>query len=208
MFRFFPGKWKFCFIQSYPKLLMRFFCKCLIGVCARKKGTERTNKEIVKIQKVCGCWFQNQQLGIKCKMFWHTKADRNHLYSLIIQLFWWGAVFPLAASVYNRNLTTQSNTKKWYSVYQFKKFTYQIDSPKKEMEHLFVEVDSVGNDISSCPHIELSNSWSLVLDKIEIVVLLTHFALRPKNTNVPDSNFKFLTLLLNLQHCFSIKVQK
>ena len=112
------------------------------------------------------------------------------------------------ASVYNKNLITQSFTKQELRKYQpSQNPTYQIDSLKKEInKNLFSKTDSSVDKILSCPPIKLSNSQILILDDVESGNFLSDFAqqLRRKNADIPDIYFTLLdaagispTLILN-----------
>ena len=112
------------------------------------------------------------------------------------------------ASVYNKNLITQSVTKQEFPKYQpSQNPTYQIDSLKKEIiKNLFFKADSLVDKILSCPRIKLPSSQTLDLDGVETVIFLSDFAqqLRRKNADVPDIYFTLLdgaglspTLILN-----------
>ena len=111
------------------------------------------------------------------------------------------------ASVYNKNLITQSVTKQQVPKYQpSQNPTYQIDSLKKEKnKKLFSKADSSVDKILSSL-IKLSNSQTLILDGVETGIFLSDFAqqLRRKNADVPDIYFTLLdaadispTLILN-----------
>ena len=104
--------------------------------------------------------------------------------------------FLVPASVYNKNLITQSVTKQELPKYQpSQNPTYQVDSLKKEInKKLFSKADSLVDKILSCPRIKLSKSQTLVLDGVEIGIFLSDFAqqLRRKNAEVPDIYFTSL----------------
>ena len=112
------------------------------------------------------------------------------------------------ASVYNKNLNTQSVTKHELPKYQpSQNPTYQIESLKKEInKKLFSKADSLVEKILSCPRIKLSKSYTLILDGVETGIFLSDFAqqLRRKTADVPDIYFTLLdaagispTLILN-----------
>ena len=112
------------------------------------------------------------------------------------------------ASVYIKNLITQSITKQELPKYQLLQDpTYQVDSLKKEINRkLFSKTDSLVDKILSCPRIKLSNSQTLILDGVETGNFLSDFAqqLRCKNADIPDTYFTLLdaaeispTLILN-----------
>ena len=112
------------------------------------------------------------------------------------------------ASVYNKNLITQSITKQELPKYQpSQNPTYQLDSLKKEMnKKLFSKADSLVDKILSSPRIKLPNSQTLVSDGLKFGIFLPYFAqqLRRKNVDDPDIYFTLLvaagippTLILN-----------
>ena len=112
------------------------------------------------------------------------------------------------ASVYNKNLITQSVTKQELPKYQPSQHpTYQIDSLEKEINKvLFSKADSSVDKLLSCPRIKLSNSQTLILDGVETGIFLSDFAqqLHRTNADVPDIYFTLLdatgmplTLILN-----------
>ena len=96
----------------------------------------------------------------------------------------------IPASVYNKSLISQPDTKQELPTYQpSQNPTYQIDSLKKEVWRLFSKADSLVDKILSCPRMKLSNSKTLIVDGVETRVFLLYFAqqLRCKNAEVPDS---------------------
>ena len=112
------------------------------------------------------------------------------------------------ASVYYKNLITQSVTKQKLPKYQpSHNPTYLTDSLKKEInKKLFFKADSLVENFLSFPRIKLSKSQSLILDGVETGTLLSDFAqqLRRKSADVPDIYFASLdaagvypTLILN-----------
>ena len=102
----------------------------------------------------------------------------------------------IPASVYNKSLVTQSVTKHELPKYQpSQNPTYQIDSPKKEInKKFFSKADSLVEKILSCPRIKLSNSQTLILAGVETGFFLSVFVqqLRCKNADVPDIYFTLL----------------
>ena len=100
------------------------------------------------------------------------------------------------ASVYNKNLNTQSVAKQELPKYQpSKNPTYQVDSLKKEInKKLFSTADSLVDKILSCPRIKLSISQTLILDGVETGISLLDFAqqLGRKNADIPDIYFTLL----------------
>ena len=114
----------------------------------------------------------------------------------------------LPASVYNKNLTTQSVTKQELPKYQpSQNPTSHIDSHKNMMnKKLFSKADSLIEKNLFCPRIKLSISQTLILDGIETGNSLLDFAqqLLRKNADIPDIYFTLLdaagispTLILN-----------
>ena len=97
------------------------------------------------------------------------------------------------ASVYNKRSITQSVTKQELPKYQpSQNPTYQIDSLKKEKnKKLFSKADFLVDKILSSPRTKLSNSETLILDRVETGTLLSDFAqqLLRKNADVPDIYF-------------------
>ena len=104
--------------------------------------------------------------------------------------------FLVPASVYNKSLITQSVTKQELPKHQpSQNLTYQIDSLKKKInKKLFSKADPLIDKILSCPRIKLSNSQTLILDRVESGKFLSDFAqqLRRKNADVPDIYFTLL----------------
>ena len=104
--------------------------------------------------------------------------------------------FFIPASVYNKNLISQSVTKQELPKYQpSQDTTYRIDSLKKETnKKLFSKADFSVDKISSCPRIKLSNPQTLIFDGVENGIFLLDFAqqLRQKNAEVPDIYFTLL----------------
>ena len=77
------------------------------------------------------------------------------------------------ASVYNKSLFTQSVTKQELPKYQpSQNPTYKVDSLKKEINRkLFFRAESSVDKILSRPRIKLSNSQTLILDGVEILMV-------------------------------------
>ena len=100
------------------------------------------------------------------------------------------------ASVYNKSLIIQSVKKQELPKYRpSENPTYQVDSLKKEInKKCFSNADSLLGRFLACPHIRLSNSQTLVLDRVEIGIFLLDIAqqLRRKNADVPDIYFTSL----------------
>ena len=96
------------------------------------------------------------------------------------------------ASVYNKNLNTQSVTKQELPKYQpSQRPMYQIDSLKEINKKFFSTADSLVDKVLSCPRITLSISETSNLDGRETAIYLMDFAqqLRRKNADVPDIYF-------------------
>ena len=110
------------------------------------------------------------------------------------------------ASVYNKSLITQSVLKQELPKYQpSQNPTYQLDSPKKEInKKFFSKADSLVDQIFTCPRIKPSKSQTLILDRVEAVFFLLDFAqqLRRNNADVPDITSLYLTPLVYLRLCF------
>ena len=98
------------------------------------------------------------------------------------------------ASVYNKNITTQSVTKQELPKYKAEQPpTYQIDSLNLNKK-LFGKADTLIDKILSCSRIKLSSSQTIVLDGVDTGVLISDFTLhlRRKNADVPDIYFTLL----------------
>ena len=82
------------------------------------------------------------------------------------------------ASVFNKNLTTQSVTKQELPKYQpSQNPRYQIESLKKEISrNLFFKADSLVDKILSPPRINLSNAQTSFLDGEKTENVLLDFA--------------------------------
>ena len=102
----------------------------------------------------------------------------------------------VAASVYNKSLINRSVSKQELPKYNSSQNpTYQIDSPKKEInKNLFSTTDSLVDINLSCPRAKFSNLQTLVLVGVETGLFLLDFAqqLRHKNSDVPDIYFTLL----------------
>ena len=100
------------------------------------------------------------------------------------------------ASVYNKSVTTQSITKQELPKYKAQQPpTYQIDSLRRDInKKLFGRADSLIDKILSCSRIKLSNSQTIILDRVDTGVLISDFTqhLRRKNAVVPDIYFTLL----------------
>ena len=97
------------------------------------------------------------------------------------------------ASVYNKIVSVTKQELPKYKAEQPP--TYQIDSPKKEVnKKIFCKADSLVDKILSCPRIKLSNSQTIFLDGVDTGVLISDFTLhlRRKNADVPDISFTLL----------------
>ena len=102
----------------------------------------------------------------------------------------------VAASVYNKSVTTQSVTKQELPKYKAEQPpSYQTDSIKRDINwKLFGKADSLIDKILSCSRIKLSNSQRIILDGVDTGVFISDFTqhLRRKNADVPDSYFTLL----------------
>ena len=102
----------------------------------------------------------------------------------------------VSASVYNKNVTTQSVTKQELPKYKAEQPpTHQIDSLKRDInKKLFDKADTLIDQILSCSRIKLSNSQTISLDGVYTGVLISDFTLQlcRKNVDVPDIYFTFL----------------
>ena len=83
------------------------------------------------------------------------------------------------ASVYNKNVTTQSVTKQELPKYKAEQPpTHQIDSLKRDInKKLFGKADTLIDKILSCSRIKLSNSQTIILDGVDTGVLISDFTL-------------------------------
>ena len=115
---------------------------------------------------------------------------------------------PVPASVYNKNLITQSVTKQELPKYQpSQNPTYQVDSLKKEInKKIFSKADALVDKFLSCPRVKLSKPQTIILDGVETGIFLSDFVkqMRRKNGDVPNFYFTLLdaagilpTLILN-----------
>ena len=104
--------------------------------------------------------------------------------------------FLVPASVYNKSVTTQSVTKQELPKYKAEQPpTYQIDFLKRDInKKLFGKADTLKDKISSWSRIKLSNSQTIILDRVDTGVLISDFTLhlRRKNAEVPDIYFTLL----------------
>ena len=98
------------------------------------------------------------------------------------------------ASVYNKNVTTQSVTKQEIPKYEVEQPpTYKIDSLNLNKK-LFGKADTLIDKVLSCSRIKLSNSQTIILDGLDTGVLISDFTqhLRRKNVDVPGIYFTLL----------------
>ena len=114
------------------------------------------------------------------------------------------------ASVYNKNVTTQSVTKQEILTYKAEQppTTYRIDSLKTDINRkLFGKADSLIDKILSYSRIKLSNSQTLfkkysqvILDGVDTGVLFSDLTLhlRRKNADVPNIYFTFTRRCRNI----------
>ena len=100
------------------------------------------------------------------------------------------------ASMYNKSLTTQYNTRRELPTYKAERPpTYQIDSLKRDInKKVFGKSDPLIDKILSCSRIKLSDSQTIFLDGVDTGVLISDFTLylRRKNADVPDIYFTSL----------------
>ena len=73
------------------------------------------------------------------------------------------------ASVYNKNLTTQSATKQELPKYEAEQPpTYQIVSLKRDInKKLFHKADTLMDKVLSCSRIKLESSQTIILDGVD-----------------------------------------
>ena len=97
------------------------------------------------------------------------------------------------ASVFNKNVTTQSVTKQERPKYKEEQPpTYQSDSLKRDInKKQFGKADALIDKILSCSRIKISNSATIILDGADTGQLILDFTLhlRRKNLDVPDLYF-------------------
>ena len=100
------------------------------------------------------------------------------------------------ASVYNKNLITQSVTKQEFPKYQASQNSkYRTDSLKEEInKNLFPEADSLMDKILSCPRIKLSIPQTSFLDCVEAGFFLLDFAQQPRRKTGNVSHVYFFSL--------------
>ena len=96
------------------------------------------------------------------------------------------------ASVYNKNVTTQSVAKQELP-------KYKVEQPPSYLKRdinkkLFGKADTLMDKNLSCSRIKLSNSQKIILDGVDTGVLISDFTLhlRRKNADVPDIYFTLL----------------
>ena len=98
------------------------------------------------------------------------------------------------ANVYNKSVTTQSVAKQELPKYKAEQPpTYQIESLNLNKK-LFGKADPLKDKILSCSRIKLSNSQTIILDRVDTGVLISDFTLHlcRKNADVPDIYFTLL----------------
>ena len=100
----------------------------------------------------------------------------------------WFVLVP--ASLYNKNVTTQSVTKQELPKYQAEQpLTYQIDFLKRDInKKMFDKANSLIDKILSCSRIKLWKLQTVILDGVGTWVSISEFTLplRRKNVDVPD----------------------
>ena len=99
-------------------------------------------------------------------------------------------IFFVPASVYNKSVAIQSDTKQELPNYKAVQHpSYQIDSLKTDINmKRFDKADTLKAKILSCSFIKLSNSQTIILDGVDTGVLILDLTLhwRRKNVDVPD----------------------
>ena len=104
----------------------------------------------------------------------------------------------VAASVYNKSVTTQSVTKQELPNTKLNAEqhpTYQIYSLKRDInKKLFGKADPLIDKSLSCSRIKLSNSQTIVLDGVDTGVLISDFTLQLRRKNVDVADIYFFLL--------------
>ena len=117
-------------------------------------------------------------------------TSSSHYTSRHLSLSWYGADFFVPASVYNKSVAIQSDTKQELPNYKAVQHpSYQIDSLKTDINmKRFDKADTLKAKILSCSFIKLSNSQTIILDGVDTGVLILDLTLhwRRKNVDVPD----------------------
>ena len=82
------------------------------------------------------------------------------------------------ASVYNKSVTTQSDTKQELPKCKAEQSpTYQSDCLKRDInKKLFANADTLIDKILSCSRIKLSNSQTIILDGVDTGVVISDFS--------------------------------
>ena len=169
-------KCKCLFLQSCPKEFIRFLCECIINLLKGNLQSIKKRHHVTKFQSEGQLLFLKRttwKLGSKEETFWRQKEGYSSINLFLLPSITIGLNMEqfvlVPASVYNKNLITQSVTKQELPKYQPSRFpTYQVDLLKKEMnKNLFSKADSSVDKILSCQRIKLSNSQTLISDGVE-----------------------------------------
>ena len=172
VFQSLSRKCKSHFLQSCPKEFIRFLCECIVNLL---KGNLQTIKryQVVKFQEEVWLlllkrttWKQKRNVlssekGLQLK-------QSLHLLSLIICLDMEQSDL-VPASLYNKSVTTHSVTKQELPKFKAEQPpTYQIDPLKRDInKKLFGKADTLIDKIISCSRIKLSNSQTIILDRVD-----------------------------------------
>ena len=194
MFGSLSRKCKSHFLQSCPKVFIRFLCECIANLLKGKLQAIKRH-HVVKFQdKVClillkrTTWKQRRNLlssekGLQLIAV-ITPAVINHFFDM--------EHFVLVpASVYNKSVTTQSVRNQELPNHKAEQPpTYQIDSLNLNKK-FFGKADPLIDKILSCSRIKFSKSQTIFLDVVDTGVLISDFTLhfRRKNADVPDIYF-------------------
>ena len=194
-FQHFSPKCKKQFLQNSPNEIIRFLSECIVNLL-------HENLQNLTKEQVCKYRKQIQSLFL-VRTTWKNSVDKKGLLLIkTISPFVIREHFVLVPiSVYNSNIIKPTVvTKKELPIYQSeKKFTYQIESVKNDMnKNFFAKADSLVDKVLSSPHIKLSSYNFLILDGRDTGVSLTDFAqtLKRKNAEVPDVFLLYLMLLI------------
>ena len=90
------------------------------------------------------------------------------------------------ASVYNKSVTTESDTKQELPKYEAEQPpTYQIDSLRRDInKKLFGKADTLIDKVLSCSRIKLLNSQKKTLDGVDTGVVISDFTQQLCRKNV------------------------
>ena len=186
-------KCKNFFLQAWPKHFIAFLCECIINLLEgnlqspKRHHVAKFQNKVRLLSLKRSTWKQRRNL---------LASEKGLLLPSLTICLDMEQFLLVPASTYNKNFITQSVAKQELPKYQLSQNpTYQIDSPKKEInKKLLSKADSLVDKILSCPRIKLSSSQTLFLDGIETGLFLLNFAqqLRRKNADVPDIYFSLL----------------